>query len=259
VKPTNSNDGFDIAESRRKVRQRSRLWVLLVATMFLLPLLGVAVIKLSKAQCFTLVGDVVCRAETREKLVALTFDDGPTAQGVDSVLPLLERYHAKATFFLIGERVVPGLVQRIVAGGHEIGNHSFNHHRMVFRSSSFYDEEIRRTDAVLVAAGAPKPVLFRPPFGKKLLGLPLAVRRSNKRMVMWDSGDPPDRDPRAYAEKTLSHVRPGSIILIHPMYSGNATERAALPIILEALSKQGFRMVTVSELLSATAAGSSPR
>jgi len=146
-------------------------------------------------------------------------------------------------------------VQRIVADGHEIGNHSFNHHRMVYRSSEFYDDEIRRTDAVLQAAGAPKPTLFRPPFGKKLIGLPLAVDRNGKKMIMWDSGDPPDRVPEVYARKVLEQVRPGSIILIHPMYSANATERAALPLILEGLASRGLRMVTVSELL---AAGASP-
>ena len=126
---------------------------------------------------------------------------------------------------------------------------------MVFKSSSFYDEEIRRTDAALTSAGAPKPTLFRPPFGKKLIGLPLAVGRSGKRMVMWDSGDPPDRRPDRYAQKVLSEVRPGSIILIHPMYPANATERAALPLIVSGLARRGFRMVTVSELLAGEAKG----
>jgi peptidoglycan-N-acetylglucosamine deacetylase len=233
-----------------KLRRRARAWALLAALIIAIPAFAVGLHKISKAECFTIVGDVVCHGDTNERLVALTFDDGPTEQGVNSVLPLLDRYHAKATFFLIGERAAPPLVQRIVAAGHEIGNHSFNHHRMVFRSSSFYDEEISRTDAVLTAAGAPKPTLFRPPFGKKLIGLPLAVERSGKRMIMWDSGDPPDRDPKIYAEKILNQVKPGSIVLIHPMYSANATERAALPLILQGLTQRGFRIVTVSELLS---------
>jgi peptidoglycan/xylan/chitin deacetylase (PgdA/CDA1 family) len=102
-------------------------------------------------------------------------------------------------------------------------------------------------------AGAPKPTVFRPPFGKKLIGLPLAVERNGYRMIMWDSGDAPDRNPVIYARKVLDEVRPGSIILIHPMYSANATERAALPLILDGLAKRGFRMVTVSELLAAGA------
>lgn len=235
----------------KEVRRKSRAWALVIALIVAVPVLYVGLHKVSKARCFALVGDVVCHAGVSEKLVALTFDDGPTEEGVDAVLPILDRYDAKGTFFLIGERVEASLVRRIVAAGHEIGNHSFNHHRMVYRSSSFYDSEIRRTDAVLAAAGAPIPTLFRPPFGKKLFGLPLAVQRSGKRMVMWDSGDPPDRDPKIYAEKVLSQVGPGSIILTHPMYSGNATERAALPLILNGLARRGFRMVTVSALLAA--------
>ena len=212
---------------------------------------AVALLKISKAACFALTGHAICRVDTQQKLVALTFDDGPTEQGLDAVLPALARYQAKGTFFLIGKNVTAPLVHRILAGGHEVGNHSFNHVRMVFHSSAFYDNEIRRTDAVLQAAGAPKSTLFRPPFGKKLIGLPLAVERNGYRMIMWDSGDPPDRDPKAYAEKVLAQASPGSIILIHPMYSANGTERAALPLILDGLSKRGFRMVTVSELLAA--------
>ena len=214
---------------------------------------AVALLKISKAECFTLTGHAICRVDTPQKLVALTFDDGPSAEGLDAVLPALARYHAKGTFFLIGRNVTAPLVHRIVAGGHEVGNHSFHHVRMVFHSSSFYDEEIRRTDAVLRAAGAPKPTLFRPPFGKKLIGLPRAVERNGYRMIMWDSGDPPDRDPKVYAAKVLAQVRPGSIVLTHPMYPANATERAALPLILDGLRKRGFRMVTVSELLAAKA------
>lgn len=236
-----------------KGRRLARAWVLLVALIVAAAALAIGLHKLSKARCFTLIGDVVCHVDTNDKLVALTFDDGPSEQGVNAVLPLLEKYHAKGTFFLIGERVDASLVKRIIDGGHEIGNHSFNHHRMVYRTSAFYDDEIRRTDAVLTAAGSPTPTLFRPPFGKKLVGVPLAVERSGKRLIMWDTGDPPDRDPKVYAEKVLREVRPGSIVLIHPMYAGNATERAALPLIMDGLTRRGFRMVTVSELLLAAA------
>lgn len=230
----------------------NRTWWLAAALLLLaIPVAAVAILKISKARCFTLAGEAVCRVETARPLVALTFDDGPTAEGLDAVLPLLRRHRVKATFFLIGKRVQAPLVRRILADGHEVGNHSFGHKRMVFRSSDFYDEEIRRTDAVLAAAGAPVPAVFRPPFGKKLVGLPQAVERSGKRLVMWDSGDPPDRDPAVYARKVLAQVRPGSIIIIHPMYRSNATERAALPLILKGLEKRGLRAVSVSELLAA--------
>lgn len=209
--------------------------------------------KISKATCFTLTSEVICRVATNEKLVALTFDDGPTAEGLDAVLPLLSRYNAKGTFFLIGYDSVedPALVRRIVASGHEVGNHSFHHRRMVFEAGEAYDDEIRSTDRVLRAAGVRNPTLFRPPYGKKLIGLPRAVERNGYKMIMWDSGDPPDRDPKIYAAKVLEQVRAGSITLIHPMYSANQTERDALPLILEGLTARGYRMVTVSELIAA--------
>jgi peptidoglycan/xylan/chitin deacetylase (PgdA/CDA1 family) len=210
-----------------------------------------AINRVSKGRCFTLTGHAICRVQTDAPLVALTFDDGPTVEGLDAVLPLLRRYHAKGTFFMIGKLADPVLVQRVVAEGHEVGNHSYHHKRMIFRSAAFYDSEISSTDAVLERGGAPHPTLFRPPFGKKLFGLPLAVDRSGKRMIMWDAGDPPDRDPHAYAAKVLADVQPGSIILIHPMYRGNATERAALLMILAELTARGYRLVTVSDLLAA--------
>lgn len=234
------------------MRRMKPAWLVAALLVLAVPVTAVALLKISKAECFSLTGQAICRVETDRPLVALTFDDGPTAQGLDAVLPMLKRYHAKGTFFLIGEYAEPPLVRRIVADGHEVGNHSFHHDRMIFRTSAFYDQEIGTTDAVLVAAGAPKPRLFRPPFGKKLVGLPLAVERSGKRMIMWDAGDPPDRDPAVYARKVLEKVRPGSIILIHPMYRANKTERAALPLILDGLARRGFRMVTVSELLNSS-------
>lgn len=230
-----------------------RVWLVGGSGLLLFLLAAVTINEISKATCFTLAADLVCRVETDQKLVALTFDDGPTTSGVDAVLPLLKRYNAKATFFLIGYEAVrePTLVKRIVASGHEVGNHSFHHRRMVLKASAFHDQEIRRTDAVLKAAGAPKPAVFRPPYGKKLIGLPLAVARNGQQMIMWDSGDPPDRDPKLYADKVLDQIRPGSITLIHPMYGSRQTERDALPLILKGLQQRGYRMVTVSELLAA--------
>jgi peptidoglycan/xylan/chitin deacetylase (PgdA/CDA1 family) len=232
----------------------TRRWATRGALLLLgLLLASFVVSRISKARCFALTGEAICRVETTAPLVALTFDDGPTERGLDAVLPLLGRYHAKATFFLIGKLAQPRLVARVVADGHEVGNHSFHHQRMIFHAADFYDAEIADTDAVLQRGGAAKPALFRPPFGRKLIGLPLAVARSGKRLIMWDAGDPPDRDPQTYARKVLRDVKPGSIILIHPMYAGNATERAALPLILAELARRGYRMVTVSQLLASAA------
>lgn len=237
---------------------RRKKWLIYAAIGFAL-LAAVAAIlwEVSKARCFTLTGDVICRVETDQPVVALTFDDGPTARGVDWVLPTLEAHGARATFFLTGaeSEAAPQLVRQLAEAGHEIGNHSFSHNRMMWPFSSGHDEEIRSASAAIVAAGAPLPRLFRPPYGKKLIGLPRAVERQGLRMVTWDVEDPPGAaNGRAYANALLEQVRPGSIILMHVMYPGNRPARDALPLILEGLRVRGYRIVPVGELIDGAAA-----
>lgn len=209
--------------------------------------------RISKACCFQLVGDVTCRVETNEKIVALSFDDGPTPEGVDAVLAELEPRGIKATFFLIGKHMQanPGQAQRLVKAGHEVGNHSFTHTRMIGKWPSSYDDEVRRTDKLLRAEGVTNPTLFRPHFGKRLIGLPMAVDRAGYRTIMWDIADDADNFPvpKDYANEILRHVRSGSIILMHPMYKHSQTAREALPLILDGLKAKGYRVVPVGELL----------
>ncbi len=219
-----------------------------------LGLLAIGAWQVSRERCFQLVGEVTCRVETDRPIVALSFDDGPTAYGVDEVLAVLEPRGVKATFFLIGQDVArnPALAARLVQAGHEIGNHSWSHRRMVGRLPAFHADEIARTDEVLRAAGA-NPALFRPPYGKKLVGLPLAVDRAGLRMVTWEveDGGLEQGTPRAYADAILAQVRPGSIILMHPMYGRKGTARAALPLVLDGLAARGYEVTTVSGLLAA--------
>jgi len=211
--------------------------------------------QLSKARCIQLVGEVTCRIETEARLVALTFDDGPTPEGVDAVLAELGPRGVSATFFLIGSRMekFPGQAERLIAAGHELGNHTYSHQRNLGRSQEFYGTEIAKTRALLQRAGS-NTKLFRPPFGKRLIGLPLEVERAGYRMIMWDVEDQPEKftDPNAFAQDILARVRPGSIILIHPMYRHNQVARDALPIVLDGLRLQGYEVVTVSELLKRT-------
>jgi peptidoglycan-N-acetylglucosamine deacetylase len=231
-------------------RGRKALLVALAA-LLLLTIVGW---RISKARCFQLVGELTCRVETDEKIVALSFDDGPTPEGVDAVLAQLEPRGIKATFFLIGNRMEkwPGQARRLVEAGHELGNHTYSHTRMIGKMPSAYDSEIARTDRRLKAEGVTNPKLFRPPFGKRLIGLPLAVKRAGYRTIMWDVEDDAEHfpDPKAYTANLLARVRPGSIILMHPMYRNNQTARDALPLVLDRLESKGYRVVPVSELLA---------
>jgi peptidoglycan/xylan/chitin deacetylase (PgdA/CDA1 family) len=215
--------------------------------------IAIALYAIGNARCFALVGDIVCRVETDKPVVALTFDDGPTEQGVGSALAALRAGGARATFFLIGREVGerPHLVRRIVAESHEIANHSLTHRVMIGRSAGFYDKEIGETHRRLVAAGAPPPTLFRPPYGKKLWGLPAAARRQGYKLVMIDVEEPLVEDPRVYAERIVREAKPGSILLMHLMYRSNRTAREALPLVIRGLRARGFRIVSVGELLAA--------
>ena len=220
--------------------------------LLVLALMALAVRQVSKARCFVLTGEAICRVETKEPLVALSLDDGPSVVGTDAALSALEAAGVRATFFLIGREVDrhPEQVRRIVAAGHETANHSYSHVRMIFRPSSFYDEEIRRGREALERTGAGDAGLFRPPFGRKLVGLLLAAERQGRRVVMWDVAEPDTDDPRALAQHIVREARPGSIILMHVMSRQNVAAREALPDILAGLKRKGLRVVTVSELLA---------
>ena len=233
-------------------RHGAKRFAVLGAALALLAGAVLALHQISRARCFSLVGEAICRVETDAPLVALTFDDGPTHEGVALATAALREHGARATFFLIGGEAAqrPALVRRLLAEGHEIGNHSQTHHRMIFHWPDFYEREVMEADAALRAAGAPAPTLFRPPYGRKLIGLPNALARHNYRMIMWDVEDPPGADtPQAYADAVVNQARPGSIILMHIMYRSNRIAREALPLVLRGLRARGFRIVTVGELL----------
>jgi peptidoglycan/xylan/chitin deacetylase (PgdA/CDA1 family) len=236
--------GVSAKAKRRAVWAAGALVLLLTA--------AILIWRASKAWCFVLAGEVTCRVETAEPIVALSLDDGPTPEEAEAAIDALQRGGARATFFLIGRYVEeePASVRQILAAGHEVANHSWSHRRMIGGSSAWYDEEIARTAAALRRLGDDGPLLFRPPFGKKLFGLPLAARRQGHRMIMWDVGEADTDDPRAYAAHIVERARPGSIILMHVMYEGNGVARAALPMVLDGLRRKGLRVVTVGDLLA---------
>ena len=210
--------------------------------------------KLGSQACWQPVGEVVCRVETNRPMVALTFDDGPTPEGVDAILPILEAHDVRATFFLTGVamRWHPRQAERLLAAGHELGNHTFSHMRMIGRLPSTHRAEVQSTDRLLREAGVEAPALFRPPYGKRLIGLPMAVEEAGYTMVTWDVSEPAEAaDARAFADHFLERVEPGSIVLMHPMHGKRDLVAEALPLILDGLEDRGLKAVTVSELLAA--------
>lgn len=217
----------------------------------LLVLLAVASYQLMNSRTFQLFGGLTSQVETKECVVALTFDDGPT-QNTSEILSLLDRYNAKATFFLIGSDLEQHMEEgrSIAAAGHQIGNHTYSHKRMIFKSLSFIEQEIESTNALIREAGYEGDILFRPPNGKKLVGLPYVLAAKQMRTITWNlEPDTYDSAASDQVDYVASFVEPGSIILLHPMYDRTGNALQAIEGILAALTDQGYTFVTVHELL----------
>ncbi|WP_308639706.1 polysaccharide deacetylase family protein [Paenibacillus silvisoli] len=205
---------------------------------------------LMNARSFQLFGGITNHVETDEPKVALTFDDGPT-ENVEPILELLGKYDAKATFFVIGNELESHMEEgrKIVQAGHQLGNHSYSHTRMLFNNRAFVKREVEQTNELIRKAGFEGEIDFRPPYGKKLYSLPHYLHEHDIQTIMWNLE--PDTYYTTAEEKIKAAVegaKPGSIILLHPMYDKTGQELQVIEGILDALSRQGYRFVTVNEL-----------
>jgi peptidoglycan-N-acetylglucosamine deacetylase len=193
----------------------------------------------------------VWRVETRQPLVALSFDDGPAPDHTPRVLEILARHDARATFFLIGDRVVahPGTVERIRAEGHEVANHYYTLRSTLRATDEEFARDLKRTADALGLEGPLK--LFRPPGGRiRSRQLDEAVRQGYT--CVLGSAYPFDgqRPPAAYIRWVVSkNLAPGTIVILHDGIADPSRSIAALPGILEAGRRKGLRFVTVGTLL----------
>jgi peptidoglycan/xylan/chitin deacetylase (PgdA/CDA1 family) len=222
----------------------------------LLIVLGLALIwQLSRSRTTQLFGDIVNRVDTTEKVVALTFDDGPMPTQTQMILRILKENDVKASFFLVGEavRAHPEETEMIIQAGHEVGNHSYTHQKMVLKSPAFVSLELMKTEDALRKAGAEGPIHFRPPYGKKLVVLPYYLWKNDILSVTWDvepeSYSQTSKDSLKISQHVVNSVKPGSIVLLHVMFNSREASMNAVPEIIQGLKVKGYRFVTVSELL----------
>ena len=215
-----------------------------------------AVLRLAESRHVQVAGTLVRRVSTTAPLVALTFDDGPTARHAPFILDLLARENVPATFFLNGRdvRSHPEIVRRMIDEGHELGNHTDSHRLLLGVPWGEMRDEVERTDRALRDAGYSGPIHFRPPYGKRLFALPYYLWRTDRTSIFMDVE--PESDPSVGASSsrivrhTLDRVRPGSIVLLHVMYDSREQSRRAVAPLIQSLRDRGYRFVTVSELLA---------
>ena len=213
--------------------------------------------NVARSRTFQLFGTLVAEAHPRDRIVALTLDDGPIEAVADSLIDVLRVHRARATFFLTGRELAeaPEAGAKLVAAGHELGNHSNTHRRLILVTPGRVRDEVERTDSLLRAAGQRGPIWFRPPYGYKLVGLPRYLASTGRTTVMWSIEPDSYRDvaetPAGIVRHVLDRVRPGSIIILHPWYPSRRSSREAIGPLVDSLHARGYRVETVGALLGA--------
>ena len=190
-----------------------------------------------------------------EKVVAITFDDGPHPVFTREILKELERAHAKATFFMIGQQMelYPEVVKEVAAQGHVIGNHTYTHpFDLGTENDPGIRQELAKTEQLITRVTGQRPHLFRPPRGRREARVMAITREAGYRTVLWsvcaDNSQP--KTPEAMARHVLKHLRPGAIILVHDgTIPSRELDVQATTIILREVEARGYRFVTVPELL----------
>lgn len=224
----------------KKLKNYFWLWVILLLIGALTP---------SHAICQT-------KASLKDKVVALTFDDGPYKKSTEKILKILQENGAKATFFEMGGNVKlePEILKKTFAAGHEIGNHTYSHPFITKISSQKFKNELLKTDAIIYNTIQVHPILFRPPFGMSSPTTNRIVNELGFKKITWDymadDYQATKFSPETFTAEIIKHVKPGSIIVMHESGGYHQITLKSLPAILADLKQRGYKFVTVSELLN---------
>lgn len=195
----------------------------------------------------------------QDRLIALTFDDGPTAGATDHLLAGLRARGVRATFFLCGYRMelYPDLPARIAQDGHELAVHGFTHAYLHQMPQEAVADELADTSGLITELSGRCARVFRPPGGLYSDAVLRAAEEEGLYLALWNI-DPHDwdtRDSALIARRILSEAKPGSVVLLHDLYRSSAEAAFA---VIDTLRAQGWEFVTVSELAERTGACPAP-
>ena len=191
----------------------------------------------------------ICRVSTTDKVIALTFDDGPHPKYTEQILDVLDEYGVKATFFVIGENVrnYPGIVEEETARGHEVESHTFSHR---YANSYGYGEAVKELSSNEDALGV-KTSFVRPPGGIVSSSFKRAAGDMSYRIVLWSVDTLDWKCPGAdhIVNTVLNNAKSGDIILMHDYVCGHSSTVEALKRVIPSLIERGYTFVTIKELL----------
>jgi len=189
--------------------------------------------------------------DPRGKQVAITFDDGPHPDFTPKLLAILKQFNAKATFFVVGEMAEknPALIKSEVAGGHNVGNHTYHHVNLTKIPNEYVATEIKACGDVIKSITGKAPHLFRPPGGDYNERVAEVAEALGYIIALWtdDPGDYASPGKRLIESRVLDNITGGSIVLIH---DGVQQTVDVLPPILEHLERKGYECVTIDQMMA---------
>ena len=206
-------------------------------------------------------GKNMVRLNTDQRVVALTYDDGPNPPYTDQLLDVLAKHNVKATFFMIGNRIErhPETVNRVIAEEHQVGNHTYSHPLLGFLPPFCIRREIERTDDLLQQYGIAKDSVFRAPMLTRFLPVAYVLAKLDRTHIScnvwsWDwTTQNSDKIAETVLKKTLSSTGAGSIIVLHDGKAENKKANRSGTIeatdrIITALKQDGYQFVRLSDV-----------
>jgi peptidoglycan-N-acetylglucosamine deacetylase len=197
---------------------------------------------------------LINEVSTSQKVVAITFDDGPNPIYTAQVLDIFREAEGKATFFMIGEQMdqYPEMVKKVVEQGHEIGNHTYTHPKLSQLSPAECLEEIERTEKLMQELVGQKPVVFRPPYLDYNDETIIVLQQKEYPMIGALNLEAQDWEMPGVDHilaKSRDCVKNGSILIFHDGYGDRSQTIEAVRTLVSELASQGYQLVTISELL----------
>ncbi len=240
------------------MKRKSRI-ILILSFFLLVVFAGAAFCVFFDEAVFTRKGTIYY-VKSSEKLVALTFDDGPSPIWTPKILDELNKSRVKATFFMLGEHVekYPEVAQRVVREGHEIGNHTYDHHVLIYYTMEELENEINLAESAIKSVTGLTTKYFRPPKAWLTPKEKIKIKEMGYRVILWslNSKDWVRFDDKYIIRYIARHIRPGDILLFHDSggaltaEGGDRSETVSIiKGLVEKLRERGYRFVTITELL----------